>query len=651
MQFKHPEILFALFLLIIPIIVHLFQLQRFLKVPFTNVKFLKQVILQTRKSSQLKKWIILVARMLAFTALIFAFAQPFFSNADQETKYRNIIYLDNSLSMQAKIEGVELLKKAGQKIIENSTNLNNVTLLTNDNSFKNLTSDELKNTIINLDYSTKKQNLNSILLRANQSNNNQTKTLNKIALLSDFQFILKNKNQSVTNVNSSISLVNLQNSNFSNARIDSVFIAKKSSTEITLKVLISTYNNPKNLISVSLFNDEILIGKSSVENLENQFHEVEFIIPNQEFIHGRVSLDDAFLEFDNDLYFSISKPEKIKVLSIGNPQPYLAKIFTSDEFEFVQQFENLLDYNFVKQQHLIIVNELVSISEPLKNVIADFTRNGGTLLVIPAVNADLNSYNALFNALEAGQIGISVNNNLKITSINYNHPILSGVFEKEITNFQYPEVNQYYPSNFRNASNILTFENLSTFINQSTVQAGKLYWCASPLSTTSTNFSSSPLIVPILYNIGKESFNSPKLYYSIGIENKLTTDISLGKDEVLTLNSVNSTIIPLQQINYNNVQITTSDKPDESGFFTLNHKNTALKTLAFNYDRKESDFAAIDLNERFKDVSNITINTSIEDTLTQLKELQQIKPLFKWFLTLAVVFLLLEICILNFFKI
>ena len=43
MQFKHPEILFALLLLIIPIIVHLFQLQRFVKVPFTNVKFLKNI--------------------------------------------------------------------------------------------------------------------------------------------------------------------------------------------------------------------------------------------------------------------------------------------------------------------------------------------------------------------------------------------------------------------------------------------------------------------------------------------------------------------------------------------------------------------------------------------------------------------------------
>ncbi|MCH7524070.1 MAG: BatA domain-containing protein, partial [Bacteroidetes bacterium] len=43
MQFKYPELLYALLLLLIPIIVHLFQLRKFQKVAFTNVQFLKQV--------------------------------------------------------------------------------------------------------------------------------------------------------------------------------------------------------------------------------------------------------------------------------------------------------------------------------------------------------------------------------------------------------------------------------------------------------------------------------------------------------------------------------------------------------------------------------------------------------------------------------
>jgi hypothetical protein len=44
MQFKYPEILWGLLLLLIPILIHLFQLRRFKKTLFTNVKFLKLVV-------------------------------------------------------------------------------------------------------------------------------------------------------------------------------------------------------------------------------------------------------------------------------------------------------------------------------------------------------------------------------------------------------------------------------------------------------------------------------------------------------------------------------------------------------------------------------------------------------------------------------
>ena len=90
MQFKHPELLYALLLLLIPIFIHLFQLRRFQKVDFTNVAFLKKVTLQTRKSSQLKKWLTLLARLLALACIVLAFAQPYTTtktaqNAERET--------------------------------------------------------------------------------------------------------------------------------------------------------------------------------------------------------------------------------------------------------------------------------------------------------------------------------------------------------------------------------------------------------------------------------------------------------------------------------------------------------------------------------------------------------------------------------------
>ena len=64
MQFKTPEILYFLTLLVIPLLVHLFQLQKYVKVPFTNVAFLQKIVEQNRKSSRIKKWLLLVTRLL-----------------------------------------------------------------------------------------------------------------------------------------------------------------------------------------------------------------------------------------------------------------------------------------------------------------------------------------------------------------------------------------------------------------------------------------------------------------------------------------------------------------------------------------------------------------------------------------------------------
>src|SRR5574343_613731 len=136
MQFKHPEILYFLLLLIVPILVHLFQLRRFKKQEFTNVKLLKELEIQTRKSSTIKKWLLLATRLLLLAALIIAFAQPFFKSKEANKQNNElIVVLDNSFSMQAQGNKGELLKRAIQEILENTPENQQLSVITNDQNF------------------------------------------------------------------------------------------------------------------------------------------------------------------------------------------------------------------------------------------------------------------------------------------------------------------------------------------------------------------------------------------------------------------------------------------------------------------------------------------------------------------------------------
>ena len=58
--------------------------------------------MQTRKSSQIKKWLVLLLRLLAVAAIVIAFAEPFkASTTALNSAKETTLYIDNSFSMQA----------------------------------------------------------------------------------------------------------------------------------------------------------------------------------------------------------------------------------------------------------------------------------------------------------------------------------------------------------------------------------------------------------------------------------------------------------------------------------------------------------------------------------------------------------------------
>ena len=653
MQFKHPEILYALLLLIIPIIVHLFQLQRFTKIPFTNVQFLKKIVQQTRKSSRLKKWLILLTRLLAFTCLIFAFSQPYFSKHTTQQKFNTTIYLDNSFSMQAKGENGELLKSVTQQIIEQSNEKNTpISILTNSTYFKDLAAQNLKNELITIDYNPNKLDLSSVLIQLNSKNSTETSTLNKNIIISDFQTVNFEKKPNFTIVNSAISLLKLTPTNQNNIFIDSVFITNKNASEITLNAIIKSTVKSNLSIPVSLFEDTKLIGKATANFDNNILRTIQFTIPNTANFNGKISLIDPVLAFDNDFYFTISKPLKINVLSIGKASDFLAKIYTENEFNFTTTPLQNLNYNLLKNQQLIVLNELETIPTELQKSLLEFSNNGGNLVIIPSEKSDINAYNELFNSINIGEIEAATEGEQKVISINYEHPIVKDVFEKKVTNFQYPTTNLVYQTKLINNAPILTFNNNQAFISSFETKKNQfIYWIASPLNTKITDFTQSSLVVPIFYNFAKHSLKLPELYYTIQPNLEIAIKTSVGKDNVLKIKNATSEFIPLQQASQDKVTIQLQNQELQSGFYTVLSNEKPLQTLAFNYNRTESNLTYTDLEPFIQHQKNVSISNSINDIFKEINNEQKINWLFKWFLAFSILFLCIEMLILKYFKI
>ena len=188
MQFAHPEILYALSALIVPILVHLFQLRRFKIQEFTNLAFLKIIKLQTRRSSTLKKWLVLSLRLLALSCIIMAFAQPYFSNLKtKEIRPELVIFLDNSFSMQAVDSKGMLLERSIQDIITYLDHDLEINIFTNTKTYQNTTINALQNDLLDMDYTQRQLDIKTILSKGEMMFSDQVNNPKFFIVISDFQ--------------------------------------------------------------------------------------------------------------------------------------------------------------------------------------------------------------------------------------------------------------------------------------------------------------------------------------------------------------------------------------------------------------------------------------------------------------------------------
>ena len=645
MQFKHPELLYALFLLVIPIFIHLFQLRRFKKLEFSNLDFLKRVRIKTRKSSQLKKWILLLTRMAIFSCIILAFSQPFSaSKSALKNDKELVIYIDNSFSTQLiDTKGVSLQTHL-QKLYSQDFYDYKINWLTNDFSKRNTSVQNFKNNILTINHSQRQLSPKEVIIKSYQLfstiNNNSEK---RIIYISDFQS--KSEFPEVPD-GITLDIIALKYQEVSNINIDSVFIANTNIASVNLKVIITGQGLIPETVPISLYNENKLIAKTAV-NFDQDINsikkkEVVFEIDNNEKFDGKLEITDPNLKYDNNLYFSTNLRKKIKVLEIGNiDNNYFKRIFKENEFNFTQQGSKSLNYTNFSSQNFIILNELEQIPESLITAIKSYTDQGGSLLIIPSSSAIIEQYNLLYASLELGSILNFNKKEKKITKIEFENPLYKNVFEKKIINFQYPIVNSFFNLN-SSAQKVLSFEDSKPFL----LRKNQIYASTAAINLKNSNFQNSPLIVPTFYNMAKQSLGLPKLYYEIGKQNLYSIPVSLKQDEILKISDSLNTFIPLQQTKRNQVNITTENNPSNAGNYSITKDDIVIDKVSYNFDRQESILTYSNPNNW----DNTNLYNNVGDLFNNIALDNKINSFWKWFVILALLFLLIELVILKFYK-
>ncbi|HQK97166.1 MAG TPA: VWA domain-containing protein, partial [Bacteroidia bacterium] len=195
-RFLTPNFLYALSLLAIPVIIHLFNFRRFKKVVFTNVRFLQELKEETTRVSKLKHLLVLACRLLAVMFLVFAFAQPIIpiGKAGVQSAQKNVsVFVDNSFSMEGVTKDgslLEVAKKKATEIVNAYPPTTRFQLLTNDFQSVHqrlITKDEFLDELSRVKISPISRNLSSVIERQKEAFSQQQYDAKDFFIVSDFQ--------------------------------------------------------------------------------------------------------------------------------------------------------------------------------------------------------------------------------------------------------------------------------------------------------------------------------------------------------------------------------------------------------------------------------------------------------------------------------
>ncbi len=651
MSFLHPQILYALPLLLIPVIIHLVQWKRYKKQLFTNVDFLKDLEIQSRKSKKIKELLILATRLLALFFLILAFAEPSFSKKKRTAtshKSRQIIYFDNSLSLELPDDQTNLFFKQKMKLINLLKEKEEYTFFSQSETFHKIKGERLKTYIykkLHLSPSIAKHEVNiqkALFLSGGDSLNEAS-----LIYLSDNQNVLHEKlDKKHFPGKLQVYKQNGLLHDIKNISLDSIIFIGKKNNNLHYKIWIST-NHLGEKTPLIIKNGKQILWSKKIEFKDSLNKSFEIVLPGMSPLLAEAKIQDKGFPFDNSLYFTYNNSAKIPVLIIGEKVPeFMKKIFTENEFTRHHKKPGEVDYSSLENYSLIILYRvpLNKISAP---AFSSYLNKYGNLAVIPDLSKRFSPQSFKKN-LEALNVHLDKlpqidTSQVVLNKIHFTAPFFKGVFTKSVKNFGYPSISKHLKIKKNNGWLYQLSDHVP--LVQKYTRNGNLFLFSSELSDPS--FVNDPyLVVPLFYQMGQWEQNYSRPYLVIGEKASWTQKMaSTSPEEILKLKLGEQEYIPFQLRNKEHIKLHFNENPQKAGIYALTSKKDTLSFIAFNYNRKENSTDTL----IWPKMNNIH---SLAEFILQSKEKNRLaaNKLWKIFLFLSLMMLLIEMAIIKFWK-
>lgn len=661
--------LFGLFALAIPVVIHLFNLRRHKIVYFSNTATLKTIEQENAKTKKLKYIIVLIMRMSFIAALVFAFAYPY--NPEQKLKTDDAdnliaVYIDNSMSMHCQSSEISLIEDArssARALVRNTGPSQRFVLLTNsrqpDNEYP-MNRDEMLMSIDGMQMEAPPMTFNDLYENLHMIMHHNGFKSASLFVYSDFQYNMMNTDGMVAD--SAIQLVVMplasdyqQNIYVDTAWLSSPVLHSGLSNEINVRVVNARDNEVRGL-PVNLEIDGKPAAFTTVDIPANGKNDVamQLVLSGDEACNlhtATVSINDFPIKFDDKYNFVLNVRPVVKIVELSvsadmsqSSVSPVATLFSGDpSFEYRCIDPRHIDQQYFTDCQMIVVDGDADLNETMWHSIYEFANEGGTVVIFPDDDSDVSD-----DTLSVGMIATR-------------HAFFDDMFVNVPDNAELPKVYKHAKINNKlpNTLTLISLQNGAPFFALNKVGNGYVFNFGSQLGSDWTNFADNPMFVPVLYKIAMLGGQTGRLSYTLGVDKNLTiNDLTTFSEGSVRIRDEQGTyeMIPLVEMRNNRALIMLYDELPGSGFYTINKGDEVIGTTAWNDDRKESKMQFLDgkcVDKILKDKGLNVIAVMKYDEMRfsdMMATLVRRSMLWKSFIVIALISLLIEILVLRFWK-
>lgn len=657
--------LFGLFALAIPIIIHLFNFRRHKIVYFSNTATLKTIEQENAKTKKLKYIISLIMRMLFIAGLVFAFAYPY--NPEQKLKVDDAdnlvaVYIDNSMSMHSQSSEISLIEDArasARKIVSNISPSQRFVLLTNsrqpDNEYP-MNQDEMLMSIDAMQTEASPMSFNNLYENLQMIMKRNGFKSASLFMYSDFQDNMMSVDGLVADSAIQLVAMPLKSDYQQNIYIDTVWLSspilqKGLANEINVRV-VNESGKDINGLPVNFEIDGKSVAFNTIDIPANGKNEVamQFVLHDSGENNATISINDYPITFDDTYNFVLNVRPIIKIveLSAGVGDLSIKTLFSNDSlFDYQVMNPYRIDQQYLSDCQMVVVDGDANLNETMWQTIIDFANNGGSVVVFPSEVSDKSNLS---------------DDTLSISAISSHHEFFSDIFVNIPNNADLPRVYKHVQIDKKRFSNTLTLislQNGTSFFTLSKIGCGNVFNFASQFGKDWTNFADNALFVPIMYKVAMLGGQMGRLSYTLGVDKDiLINDLTAFSDGDVRIRDAQGSfeMIPIVEMRNNRALIRLYDELPGAGFYTVNKGDEVIETTAWNDSRKESKMKFLDREEvdkllKDKGLNVLAVMKADEIHSNDMMEMMVRRSmLWKSFIILALISLLIEILVLRFWK-